>query len=110
MIKLFTVLLFLSLLLPSAVSSADNSSWGEIAQGVRCSISTSSTQWSKKSSAMITIIIENVTSQQKDFTVTTAFNLGLLKYWSPVKLAKESELLPPNTSFDLSIGAGMKLT
>jgi hypothetical protein len=85
---------------------AEEIAWGRMAQGIRCSISSSEITFKKGIPAPVTIIIENRTIEEKTISVTAGFNLGRMEYWAPVKLGEVSEHLEANDTFELALEAG----
>jgi hypothetical protein len=98
--------LILLLLIIWTSCSAEEISWGKMAQGIRCSISPSEITLKRGVTPPITVIIENRTIEGKKFSVTAGFSLGMMEYWAPVKLGDVSEHLEANETFDLLLEAG----
>jgi hypothetical protein len=99
-IKIFLILL---LFLFQTPCYAENLSWGETAQNIRCSLMSSAFVLKKGIPAPVTIIIENMSLEPKRLSVSAGFNLGRMEYWAPVKLGLVSEHLRANETFELSM-------
>lgn len=88
----------------------ESNQWGETALGLRCSLSAKSTQWTIDTAGIVTVTIENTTSDPIVYPKASAgLDLGN-KYWGPVKLARQCEHLGANETFPLSISPHETLT
>jgi len=104
-------LLFLLLLLPGLLlgcqtereSITQGRSWGEPSNGLRCSIAVEETRWSQGGTALVSVIIENVSGNKVNLKTIPSVTLNEMQFLCPVDIARGEYALPSNARSVISL-------
>lgn len=89
-----------------SVPPSASRSWGEPSNGLRSSIDTEETAWSRGNPALVSVLLENVSGSKVDLRTIPALRLNESEYWCPVDIEEEGQSLPANARSTISLEKG----
>jgi len=92
-----------------SITQGSTSSWGEPSNGLRCSIDTTETRWSKGNPVLVSVTVENASGSKVDLRTIPAFTLNESQYWCPVDIRGEEHTLPANARSIISLEKGASM-
>ena len=115
MVGISLLLLLFSVLIPGCQTTDESNDqdtgkmWGEISNGIRCSIVVESINWSNGDPAVVSVTVENASEGRADLKTIPAFTLNEMQYWCPVNVVGDDYNLPANARSEISLEKGAQI-
>jgi len=78
--------------------------WGEPSNGIKCAITVEKNSWQRGKTALVTVVLDNISERGSVLKTIPAFTLDNEKLWCPVDITGAKHTLPPNAYSTISIG------